>query len=139
VRLETLVARARPSQAIITDVRGNWAEHWITSVVRAGIMELPANYQFQPGSSIRRGELAVIISRVLTLIASVHPEAAAKWQGARLRIADVPAGHLSYPAVSAAVASGVMPLDGGAFHLLRAVTGAEALDVTARLEALARP
>jgi tetratricopeptide (TPR) repeat protein len=139
VRLEGLVARARPSQAIITDIRGNWAERWITAVVRAGIMELLANYQFQPSSTIRRGDLALIVSRVLTLIASLHPEAAAKWQGARLRIADVPAGHLSYPAVSAAVASDVMPLDGGAFHLLQAVTGAEALDVTARLEALARP
>jgi tetratricopeptide (TPR) repeat protein len=139
VRLEALVARARPSQAIITDIRGHWAERWIIPVVRAGIMELPANYRFQPGSAVRRGDLALIVSRVLTLIATVHPEAARKWQGARLRIADVPAGHLSYPAVSAAVASEVMPLDGGAFQLLRAVTGAEALDVTARLEALARP
>ena len=139
VRLEALVARARPSQAIITDIRGNWAERWITPVVRAGIMELPANYQFRPGSAVRRGDLALTVSRVLTLIATVHPDAATKWQGARLRIADVPAGHLSYPAVSAAVASGVMPLDGGAFHLLRVVSGAEALDVTARLEALARP
>ena len=41
--------------------------------------------------------------------------------------------------VSAAVASGVMSLDGGVFQLLRAVSGAEALDVTARLEALTRP
>src|SRR4030095_8858710 len=47
VRLEGLVARGRPLQAIITDIRGNWAERWITAVVRAGIMELLANYQFQ--------------------------------------------------------------------------------------------
>jgi hypothetical protein len=139
VRLGSLVASARPSQAIITDVRGHWAERWITPVVRAGIMETLANYQFQPSAAIRRGELALIVSRVLTLIASVHPEAAKKWQGARLAISDVPPGHLSYPAVSAAVASGIMPLDGGTFRLLRPVSGAEALDVTARLEALARP
>ena len=139
VRLDALVARARPSQAIITDVRNHWAERWITPVVRAGIMETLANYQFQPGSAVRRGELAMIVSRILTLIASVRPDIAAKWQGARLKMSDVPPGHLSYPAVSAAVASGVMSLDGGAFQLLRAVSGAEALDVTARLEALTRP
>jgi hypothetical protein len=46
---------------------------------------------------------------------------------------------LSYPAVSAAVASGVMPLNGGNFELLRGVTGAEAMDIINRLEALARP
>jgi tetratricopeptide (TPR) repeat protein len=139
VRLETLVAQARPSQAIITDIRGHWAERWITPVVRAGIMETLANYQFQPRTQIRRGDLALIVSRVLTLIATVRPEAAAKWKGARLKISDVSPAHLSYPAVSAAVASGVMPLDGGAFHLLRPVSGAEAIDVAARVEALSRP
>ncbi|MGH9384698.1 MAG: tetratricopeptide repeat protein [Vicinamibacterales bacterium] len=139
VRLESLVVRARPSQIIITDIRGHWAERWITAVVRAGIMETLANYQFQPASRVRRGDLALIISRVLTLIASVRPDVAARWKGAMVRISDVPAGHLSYPAVSAAVASGVMPLEAGAFQLLRVVTGAEALDVTARLEALTRP
>jgi tetratricopeptide (TPR) repeat protein len=139
VRLDALVSRARPSPAIITDVRNHWAERWITPVVRAGIMETLANYQFQPGSAVRRGELAMIVSRILTLIASIRPDVASKWQGARLKISDVPPGHLNYPAVSAAVASGVMSLDGGAFQLLRAVSGAEALDVTARLEALTRP
>ena len=48
-------------------------------------------------------------------------------------------GHLSYPAASAAVASGVMPLDNdGRFQVNRVVTGAEALEVVDRLRALAR-
>ena len=38
-----------------------------------------------------------------------------------------------------AVASGVMPLTNGNFELLRAVTGAEAMEIIGRLEALARP
>ena len=50
-----------------------------------------------------------------------------------------PPTHLSYPAVSAAVASGVMPLSNGNFELLRGVSGAEAIDIISRLEALARP
>ena len=54
-------------------------------------------------------------------------------------IADVPPSHLSYPAVSIAVASGVMPLSGGNFELLRPVSGAEAMEVIGRLESLARP
>jgi hypothetical protein len=37
-----------------------------------------------------------------------------------------------------AVASGVMPLEGGAFRLLDTVRGPEAMDVILRLETLAR-
>jgi hypothetical protein len=48
-------------------------------------------------------------------------------------------GHLSYPAVSDAVVSGVMPLVDGRFEAARPVSGAEAADVIARLRALASP
>ena len=73
------------------------------------------------------------------MIASVKPDLAKKWQAARVTINDVSAAHLSYPAVSAAVAAGVMPLSNGNFDLLRPVSGAEAMDIITRLEALARP
>ena len=79
------------------------------------------------------------MSRLLTLIASVKPELAKKWQGARVAINDVAATHLSYPAVSAAVASGVMPLSTATSSCCAAVSGAEAMDIISRLEALARP
>ena len=139
VRLEQLVAKAQPRQAIITDVRNHWAQPWIGPVVRSGVMDTLANYEFEPRRQVRRGELATTVSRLLTLIASVNPERAKKWQGARVAINDVAPTHLSYPAVSAAVASGVMPLSNGNFELLRAVSGNEAMDIIGRLEALARP
>jgi tetratricopeptide (TPR) repeat protein len=139
IRLEPLLARAKPRQAIITDLRGHWAQPWIGPVVRAGVMDTLANYEFEPKRQVRRGELATTVSRLLTLIESTRPELAGKWQGARVAINDVASTHLSYPAVSAAVASGVMPLAGGNFELLRGVSGAEAMDIISRLEALARP
>lgn len=139
VRLEALVARARPRPVIITDIRRHWAQEWITAVVRAGIMDALVNYEFQPGRRIRRGDVADTVSRVLTLVAAEKPEAAKKWQGARLQVADVPSGHLSHPAVSVAVASGVMPLANGSFDVLRPVSGADAFEIAGRLEALARP
>lgn len=139
VRLEGLVARARPRQAIITDLRGQWAERWITAVVRAGIMDTLPNYQFDAATRVRRGDLALTVSRVLSLIAADKPEVAKRWLGARVQVGDVGPGHLSYPAVSMAVASGAMPLVGANFDLLRNVSGAEALEVIGRLEVLARP
>jgi tetratricopeptide (TPR) repeat protein len=138
IRLEPLLARAQPRQVIITDVRRHWAQPWIGPVVRSGVMDTLPNYEFEPSRQVRRGELATTVARLLTLIASVKPELAKKWQGARIAINDVAATHLSYPAVSAAVASGVMPLAGGNFELLRPVSGAEAMDIISRLEALAR-
>ncbi|MEO7135204.1 MAG: S-layer homology domain-containing protein, partial [Vicinamibacterales bacterium] len=139
VRLEPLLARAQPRQVIITDIRNHWAQPWIGPVVRSGVMDTLANYEFEPRRQVRRGELAITVSRLLTLIASIKPELGKKWQGARVAIDDVAPTHLSYPAVSAAVASGVMPLSGGNFELLRAISGTEAMDIISRLEALARP
>jgi len=138
VRLESLLARTQPRQLIITDVRGHWAQPWISPVVRSGVMETLANYEFEPAREIRRGEMAAVVSRILGLIAAVNPAAARKWQGAHVMINDVAPTHLSYPAVSAAVASGVMSLSNGNFDLLRGITGAEAIDIVNRLDALSR-
>ena len=139
IRLEALVARARPRQLIITDIRGHWAQQWITAVSRAGIMDPLPNYEFQPGQRVRRGELALTVSRLLGLVGAAKPELVTKWQATKVATADVPAGHLSYPYVSQAVAAGVMPLVNGNFELLRSVSGAEAMEIIARIEALARP
>ena len=62
-----------------------------------------------------------------------------KLVNSKVTINDVPSTHLSYPAVAVAVAAGVMPLSNGNFELLRGVSGAEAIDIISRLEALARP
>jgi tetratricopeptide (TPR) repeat protein len=138
IRLEALVARAAEQQVVITDVRTHWAQAWITAVVRAGIMDTLPNYEFDPATEMRRGDLARTVSRVLALIGGVKPGISKKWDGARVAVSDVAPTHLSYPAVSVSVASGVMGLDGGSFGLLEPVSGAEAVDVIGRLEALAR-
>jgi tetratricopeptide (TPR) repeat protein len=138
IRLEALVARAAQRQVVITDVRAHWAQAWITPVVRAGIMDTLPNYEFDPATVMRRGDLARTVSRVLALIGGVKPGISKKWDGASVTVADVAPTHLSYPAVSVSVASGVMSLDGGSFGLLEPVSGAEAVDVIGRLEALAR-
>ncbi len=139
VRLEALVARARTRQLVITDIRGHWAQQWIAAVARAGIMDPLPNYEFQPGQPVRRGELALTVSRLLGLIGAAKPDLLAKWQAATVTVNDVPASHLSYPFVAQAVAAGAMQLSAGNFDLLRAVTGAEAIEIIGRLEALARP
>jgi tetratricopeptide (TPR) repeat protein len=139
IRLAPLLSSAFARQIVVTDVRTNWAQEWILAVVRAGVMETQPNYTFQPAARVRRGDFANVVSRALGLVATRSPARAKAWQDTTPKIADIAPGHLSYPAVSQAVASGVMPLENGAFQLLRPVSGAEAVAIVGRLEALARP
>jgi len=93
---------------------------------------------FQPNAVVHRGDLARAVSQVLTRIEIEKPRLAAKWRDPRPRIPDVSPAHLSYPAVARAISSGVMDtLEGGTFQLNRPVSGAEAMQVVDRLEALA--
>lgn len=139
VRLEPALRTLPSRQAVVTDIRGHWAAPWIGAVVRAGIVDPFQNHTFQPRTRVRRVDLATAASRLLTVFAARNPELKARL-AARPRIADMPPGHLSYPAVSLAVASGVIPLvEGQRFQVNRAVTGAEAVETIERLRILAQP
>jgi tetratricopeptide (TPR) repeat protein len=139
VRLDELLKRTRKvTPGVITDTRSHWAAPWILSVARAGVMEPYANHTFQPDTTVRRGDLATAVSRALSLIAVERPAAAAAWRNAGRRFPDVSPGHLSYPAVSLAVESGVMTTaEDGSFQLSRPVTGSEAVAAVKKLESLA--
>jgi tetratricopeptide (TPR) repeat protein len=134
-RLDALVRRApRATTAVITDIRGSWAQPWIISTTRAGFMEVYPNHTFLPGATVRRADLALTASRILSFVAAENPAHGAAWRNARLKFPDVPAGHLAHPAASMAVEAGVIrPLEGGAFGLTRPVTGAEAVAAVTRL------
>jgi len=137
VRLEDMLRAAPVREVVITDGQEHWAAAWIAQVARAGVMDPFANHTFQPDAHITRGDLAGAVSRVVTLMAANRPAVSARL-AERPQIADMADGHLSYPAASVAVATGVMPLlDAGRFQVARPVSGAEAMDVIARLRALA--
>jgi tetratricopeptide (TPR) repeat protein len=134
VRLRTVLAAAKARQpAVATDVRGHWASRWIVEVIRAGVMDVFPNHTFQPRAVVRRSDLAQAVSRVL-LLTGTSP---ARSDRDRVTMADVGAGHLRYEDISAAVAAGVLSLDGGNFRPSRPVTGQEAVDAVGRLERLA--
>jgi len=134
VRLRTVLAAAPPRpSAVATDVRGHWASRWIVDVIRAGVMDVFPNHTFQPLAVVRRSDLAQTISRILVLTGTTPTRA----DRSRVTVTDVGTGHLRYEDISAAVAAGVLSLDGGAFRPSRPVTGQEALDAVGRLERLA--
>ena len=136
VHLESIVEAAPTRQVVMTDIRGHWASPWITRVAEAGIMPPFENHTFQPNAAVRRGDLAVAISRVLTLVSSSD-------SALRARLAQLPAigdlnpRHVQYTAAAAAVASGVMPLlEGDRFLVGRPVSGSEAVETLDKVSAL---
>ena len=133
---DLLGAERGRSGVLVTDVRSHWAATWILAVVRAGVMEPLPNHTFQPEQPVRRVDLAQIASRVLALIAARRPGSAAGWQSAAVKTSDVSPSHPTYPAVSQAVAAGVLPLNGDVFAPSRPVSGAELMAAVDRLHAL---
>jgi tetratricopeptide (TPR) repeat protein len=137
VRLADLLAAAPVREVVVTDITQHWAAAWIVAVARAGVIEPFANHTFQPGSPVTRADLASAVSRTVTLAAAGRPELRA-FLTARPAFADMSTAHLSYPAASVAVASGVMPLAAGSrFEVARTVSGVEAADTILRLRDLA--
>jgi hypothetical protein len=114
----------------------HWAEPWIMTVARAGVMESYDNHTFQPESVVRRIDLAQALS---PLLARAAPAALLKqWQNARVTVSDLAPDHLAFPAASVAVASGVLTLDPvGRFQPSRIVTGQEAVEAIQQLAAIA--
>ena len=137
IRLPSLVQAGRPRDvALITDIKNHWAAAWIAVVARAGVMDALANHTFQPRTLVRRVDLAQVVGRLLAKIGEANSTQAKTWQSARLKFSDLAAGHLAYPAASAAVASGVMTMGANnAFQPSRVVTGMDAIAV---IDAIAR-
>lgn len=135
VHLGALLDRApRRDVVFVSDARTHWAASFILAVTRAGVMEVYPDYTFQPGQPVTRGELAQVVSRLLAVAGDARPDLAERWRRASVRLADVPPGHLGYPAVALAVASGAMTvLEGNTFQPSRRVTGAEATAVIDRV------
>lgn len=138
VRLDELLKRiGRRNPVFVTDMRGNWATHWIVAVTRAGLMEVYSNHTFQPHATVRRTDLAYTAARALSIIAAENPRLGAQWKNARRKFSDVSPGHLRYADASIAVEAGVMTtLPDGSFQLSRPVTGAEAVAAVKKLEDL---
>jgi tetratricopeptide (TPR) repeat protein len=136
VRLEEILMVAPANEVVVTDIAEHWAAQWISAVARAGVIEPFANHTFQPASPVTRADLANAVSRTVTLAAVRRPELR-PYLAARPPIADMSTAHLSYPAASVAIASGVMPLAPGArFDVARVVSGSEASDIVLRLRDL---
>lgn len=120
------LAPGKPSVAV--DISGSWAREHILKVLGLKLMDVYPNHTFQPGATVRRGDLARAVQQVLDLLKVPAAPAPA--------LADMSRSNLLYYPAARAVAAGLMDVTpGGAFEPWRPVSGEEATRV---IEALAR-
>ncbi len=125
----TALARLAPREPeVAVDISGSWARTHILKALSFDLLPLYPNHTFQPGATVRRGDLARAVGRVLELL---HWPVAAPPD-----ISDMTRNNVYYDGVARAVSAGIMDLTpSGAFEAWRPVSGRDALDV---IEGLAR-
>ncbi len=128
VKVTALARIASREPKVAIDISGSWAREHIASVLALDIMDVYPNHTFQPGATVRRGDVARAVARALDLFrwkASPAPE-----------ITDMTRSNLYYDAAVRAVGAGLLDLTAdGAFEPWRPVSGRESNDV---IEALVR-
>jgi tetratricopeptide (TPR) repeat protein len=125
----TALGRAKPADPeVAVDIAGSWAREHILKALSFDILPVYPNHTFQPGATVRRGDLARAVARVLDLL---------RWPtSSPPAISDMTRSNLLYDSASRTVSAGLMDLTAsGSFEPWRPVSGREALDV---IEALAR-
>jgi hypothetical protein len=115
--------------AVAVDISGSWAREQIIQVLAMGVMDVYPNHTFQPGATVRRGDVASAVARVLSRLGKPPTSSAPA-------ITDMSPNNLLYGAASQAVAAGLLDLTpGGAFEAWRPVSGQAAIEI---IDALAR-
>jgi len=135
VRLTSILSIfPRDETILITDTRGHWADPWVRTVSQTGVMEVFPNHTFEPNRTLRRGELARVVDRLLSVIESRFPENVFNWKNQNIDFSDLLPRNIQYESAAIAVASGVMSrLQDGTFRPTGLVSGQEAIKVVDRI------
>jgi tetratricopeptide (TPR) repeat protein len=107
---------------VAIDISGSWARDHIIRALALDIVTVYPNHTFQPGATVRRGDLARAVARALDLLQ--YPA------GPAPRLSDMSANNVFYYPAARAVGAGLMDLgEDDAFQSWRPVSGREATDV----------
>lgn len=140
VRMRRVLEQAAHARVVIlTDTRDHWADRWIQTVARAGLMAPTPRHRFEPDRFLQRRELAEAIAAVVLLAAERDPARTRRWRDGEPVFVDMETTHINYQAAAAAVSTGVLDVGrGGFFRPTAFVNGAEVVEVVRRLEQLVR-
>jgi tetratricopeptide (TPR) repeat protein len=132
VKVSALSRVPQGTPPVAIDISGSWARDHILKALAYDAMTVYPNHTFQPGATVRRGDLARAVQRVLDLLS--HPA------GSAPALTDMSRGNLNYYPAARAVAAGLMDLTpAGAFEAWRPVSGGEATQILDGLVRLVGP
>ena len=111
------------------DVKGTWAERWISDALKLGVLEPDPDGRFYPAESLTRAGYAKAVARIL-VAATRDPDLETRYFGENpSRFSDVSSSHYAYPAMALCAERGIMKADlvTGQFSPAGTVNGADAL------------
>ena len=73
-------------------------------------MEVFPNHTFQPGTTLRRADLARVVGLLFAKVQATDPGAAGRWRSRTVEITDVAAGNAVREAADLAVEAGIINL-----------------------------
>lgn len=130
VKVTALARMAASAPTVAVDISASWAREHIAAILGLGIMDVYPNHTFQPGATMRRGDVARAVARVLDRLG-------VRSSGPGPAPTDMGPSHLDREAVMRVVGAGLMTLGpGGAFEPWRPVSGREAVSIVDALAAL---
>ena len=119
---------APPRTPVIVDIATSWALRDIVKVASYGIMEVNSNRTFEPRKMVSRADLAGTLVRLVSALRKRGFRIVEQIPVDRIRIADVPRDHFSFPSVSQAIALQLLDLGPDrTFTPDRPVPGSEAV------------
>lgn len=129
-RVAGLPSGASEVPPVAVDIDGHWGHGAILRALGLRLLEVYPNHTFQPEATVRRGDLAVAVGRVLALMGRETAEPP-------VAMNDVRPTSLLYPDIVRVVAAGLMgPNPSGAFEPWRPVSGDDAWRVVEELTRL---
>jgi len=110
VKFKEPLEAAPPRTPVIVDIATSWALRDIVKVAGYDIMEVNSNRTFEPRTTVTRADMAGILVRLVSALRKRGFRIVEQIPVDRIRIADVPSGHFSYPVISQAVAFQLLDL-----------------------------
>ncbi len=134
VNLEFLSKYKSLNSSIIVDTFDYWGKNFVQKTVDLGIMDIYPNRTFQPNIPISKLELAKAASRLLEILETNEGIQVEKTD---MTIPDVSTRNVYYSMIGQAVSTGLLSMDtDGNFHPARPVSGAEAISMVNRIQAI---
>lgn len=93
------------------DIKGHWAEGWVSEMIQYGVMDLNPDGLFYPDESITRANYALAVQRLL-VVATRDNSLETRYFGENpSRFSDVPSSHFAYNAMALCTERGIMNAD----------------------------